>query len=258
MVPRLVILGSASAVYDAEHDNSHMLLEGDSGAILIDCSGRPLVNLKQVGVKMNDLSDLILTHFHPDHISAVPNMLMGMWLTGRVMPVRIYGLHHCLERFEELMAAFQWEEWPGFYPVTFHHLPEHEGITVLDNEDFVITAAPVRHYVPTMGLRITAKKTGFVVAYSCDTVPCPEVVRLADGADLLIHEAAGDEPLGHSSAAQAGTIATEGNARKLGLIHYNVWETNANHLIPEAQSTFKGPVFLCEDMMEIRLDKDAE
>lgn len=255
---RVVILGSASAVPDANHDNTHMLLQGPHGAILIDCVGRPLVNLNQLGLQLNDLTDLVLTHFHPDHISGVPNLIMSSWLVGRTAPLRIFGLNHCLERIEDLMAAFHWEEWPGLFPIAFHNLPEQEGITVLDNEDFHIMAAPVRHYVPTIGLRVAVKETGYVLAYSCDTVPCPETVRLAYGADLLIHEAAGDEPLGHSSAAQAGAIALEAGAKKLALIHYHVWQANTDHLLPEAKTNFPGPIFLCEDFMEIELARGKD
>lgn len=256
-MPRLVILGSASAVADANHENTHMLLQGPHSATLIDCTGRPLVDLKRIGVGLNDLTDLVLTHFHPDHVASVPNLLMSAWLLGRSAALRIYGLHHCLERMEDMMAAYHWEEWPGFFPVAFYHLPGEEGVGVLDNEDFQITASPVRHYVPTIGLRIVVKRTGFVLVYSSDTVPCPELVRLAFGADLLIHEATGDEPLGHASAAQAGEIAEEARVKRLGLIHYHVWNADTNHLIPQAKTTFSGPVFLCEDFMEIELTRGS-
>ena len=252
-MPKLVILGSASAVPDANHENSHMLLQGANSNVLIDCTGRPLVNLKKIGLGINDVSDMILTHFHPDHVGAVPQMMMASWLTGRSEAMRIYGLHHCLQRVEDLMMAYHWDEWPGFFPVAFHHLPEREGIMVMDNDDFHISASPVRHYVPTIGLRIVAKETDFVFAYSSDTVPCPETVRLSQEADLLIHEATGDEPLGHSSAVQAGAIAQEARVNRLGLIHYNVWNTDPTHLIDEAGEAFDGPVFLCEDFMEIAL-----
>ncbi len=256
-MPRLVILGTANAVPDANHENTHMVLHGRHGAILIDCVGRPLVNLQKVGIEGQELTDMILTHFHPDHVGGVPNLMMAAWLTGRKSPLRIYGLHHCLERVEDLMAAFHWDEWTGFFPVAFHHLPEREGILVMDNEDFHIVASPVRHYVPTIGLRITAKETGYIVAYSCDTVPCPETVRLAYRADLLIHEASGDEPLGHSGAVQAGAIAAEAGAKSLGLIHFPVWNADLSHLVPDAQTQFDGSVFLCEDFMEIPLSRNG-
>ncbi len=156
------------------------------------------------------------------------------------------------------MTAFHWEEWTGFYPVAFHHLPEREGILVRENDEFLITASPVRHYVPTMGLRVVAKETGFILAYSSDTVPCDEVVRLAKGADLLLHEATGDEPLGHSSAAQAGAIAQEAGVKALGLIHFHVWEATVDHLIPEAKGTFDGPIFLCKDFMDVKLRSEKK
>jgi ribonuclease Z len=252
-MPTLVILGSANAVPDGEHENSHMVLKGSHSAVLIDCVGRPLVNLKRAGIEVEALTDVILTHFHPDHVAGVPSLMMASWLVGRRSPLKIYGLHHCLERVEDLMTAFHWDEWTGFFPVAFHHLPEREGILVLDSEDFNISAAPVRHYVPTIGLRVLAKQTGFVFAYSSDTVPCPETVRLAYRADLLIHECSGDEPLGHSSASQAGAIAAEAGAKRLGLIHYPVWKRDTGSLVAEAETTFDGDVFLCEDFMHIPL-----
>ncbi len=255
-MPSLVILGSASAVPDAEHENTHMALKGEHSTVLIDCPGQPLVRLKEAGIDVRELSDAILTHFHPDHISGFPGLLMGAWLSGRSLPLRVYGLGHCLKRIEDLMAAFHWDEWRGFYPVAFHHLPEREGVLVLDTEDFHITASPVRHYVPTIGLRVVVKHTGFVFAYSSDTVPCMQTVRLAQSADLLIHEATGVEPLGHSSAAQAGAIAREAGAKTLGLIHYhvsNMSEEPPARLVEQASETFGGPVILCEDLQEIDL-----
>lgn len=255
-MPKLVILGSASAVPDAEHENTHMALQGDESSILIDCVGRPLARLRQAGIDPSAVDDVILTHFHPDHASGMPNFLMSSWLTGRTAPLRVYGLGHCLQRVEDLMMAFHWDDWVGFFPVAFHHLPERENIQVLDNADFRVTASPVKHYVPTIGLRIVVKKTGFVFAYSADTVPCDNMLRLAEGADLLIHEATGDEPLGHSSAAQAGAVAQQANARALGLIHYNVWDVPIEEqraLVKQAREHFDGPVFLCEDFQQIEL-----
>jgi ribonuclease Z len=249
----LIILGTASAVPDAMHENTHMLLRDAQSTVLIDCVGRPLVSLKRVDVGVEDVGDLILTHFHPDHVGAVPNLMMASWLIGRTSPLNVYGLDHCITRVEDSLTAFGWENWLGFFPVSFHTVPEREGVLVLENEVYRITASPVCHYVPTMGLRTTTADTGFVLAYSSDTMPCAETVRLAAGADLLIHEATGHEPLGHSSAAQAGEIARQAGVRRLGLIHYNVWEADPSHLIDEAASVFGGEVFLCEDFQRIEL-----
>ena len=88
------------------------------------------------------------------------------------------------------------------------------------------------------------------MAYSCDTEPCPEVVRLAKGADVLIHETAGSSP-GHSSAAQAGNAARTAEAKELYLIHYPTGDFDSQSLVKDAQNKFPGSVKLAEDFMEL-------
>lgn len=247
---RIVILGSAAVVSDAKHDNTHFLLVGERDSpILVDCGSNPLGKIKNLGISDDGLGDVILTHFHPDHVSGVPNMLMHMWQLGRRAPLRFYGLHHCINRTEDLMNAFLWETWPNFFPVTFHRVRERNGAPVLENEDFRITSWPVKHFIPTIGLRIENKLTGNVLAYTCDTEPTPNLLELGRNADMLIHEAAG-EGLGHSSPRQAGETATMAGAKSLYLIHYQVWNTDPAPFVPQAQQTYDGPVKLCEDYDE--------
>lgn len=243
---RIAILGTSSAVSDASHDYTHFLLMGDSSNVLVDCGSNPLAKIRSLGVAEDALQDIILTHFHPDHVSGVPNMLMHMWLLGRHSPLRFYALHHCANRVENMMLDFAWDTWPDFFPVTFNRVAEREHAPVLENDDFQVIAWPTKHFVPTIGLRITNKRTGRVLAYSCDTEPIPEIVEIARDADLLIHEAAGSG-FGHSSAAEAGAIASEANAKALYLIHYQVWNTDPRPLVDEARQTYSGPITLCED-----------
>ncbi len=243
---RVIILGSAAAVSDAEHDNTHFIIQGEGSPILIDCGSNPLGKLHKLGINDETMQDVILTHFHPDHVSGFPNMLMQLWLLGRQMPLRIYGLNHCINRIEDMMLMFAWDTWPNFFPVPQHRILERPNAPVQENDDFRITAWPTKHFIPTIGLRIENKKTGRVLAYSCDTEPIPAIVELAQGADMLIHEAAG-KGFGHSSARQAGVMATAAGAKSLYLIHYQVWNTDPTPLVAEARETFDGPVFLCED-----------
>ncbi|MCU0480601.1 MAG: MBL fold metallo-hydrolase [Anaerolineae bacterium] len=247
---RIIILGSAAAVNDAQHDYTHILLIGDKGTpVLIDAGSNPLGKIKDLGVDDEDLRDVVLTHFHPDHVSGVPNMLMHMWLLGRQSPLRFYGLHHCINRVEDMMSSFGWQEFPNFYNTTFHRISERDEARVLENDEFLITSWTVKHFVPTIGLRIVNKISGKVMAYSCDTEPTPNLYKLAQGADLLIHEAAGPPP-GHSTALQAGQVATAVGAKSLYLIHYQVWNTDPTPLVGEAAQAYDGDIILCKDFDE--------
>lgn len=245
---KLLILGSSNAIPDEKHENTHMAVIGSNHFVLIDCVNNPIVRIQQVGLDLNNLTDIIITHFHPDHVSGVPLLLMSMWLKGRNRPLNIHGLDYTLERLEKLMEFYDWDTWPNFYPVNFHRLPQEEKTLVLENQELRMLASPVHHLVPNIGLRIEFLDTNKSMAYSCDTEPCKEVENLAGGVDVLIHEAAG-EAIGHSSAAQAGEIATKAESASLYLIHYPTGDFDSQSLVKEAQKTFQGPVALAEDFM---------
>lgn len=247
---KIVVLGSAAAVNDAEHDYTHFLIIGEkTSPILIDAGSNPLGKIKNLGIDDEKLQDVILTHFHPDHVAGVPNMLMHMWLLGRKAPLRFYGLHHCINRVEDMMAGYGWLEYPDFFPTAFHRISERNRAPILENEEFRITSWPVKHFVPTIGLRIENKLTGKILAYSCDTEPTATLDEIADNADILIHEAEGNPP-GHSTATHAGQLATRVNAKSLYLIHYQVWDTDPTPLVEEARAVYQGKVQLSRDFDE--------
>lgn len=247
---KVILLGTSSAIPDSVRQNTHLAVVGKEGAVLIDCVGTPTYPLNRAGIPLESITELVATHFHPDHVSGIPLLLMNMWLLGRQEPLRICGLHHCLERLEHTMSLYSWDNWPDFFPVAFHRLPEREHVLLLEKEDFRIYSSPVRHLVPTIGLRIEGKVGSRTVAYSCDTEPCPSVIRLASGADVLIHEASG-AGVGHSSAFQAGEVARQAEVGQLLLIHYP--GSDPVELVEEARSSFGGEAALARDFMSIDL-----
>jgi ribonuclease Z len=247
---RIIFLGTASAVPTINHHNAHFILESGQRLGLVDCSGNPVVRMEEAGIDPLQLTDIILTHFHPDHVNGLPLLLMDLWLMGRKAPLTIHGLAEDMEKAEKMMDLFNWKKWTTFYPVAFHALESTEMTTVLEDEDLSILASPVCHMIPAIGLRM--KLPEGLVSYSTDTGPCEPVVRLAQGANVLIHEAAGAAK-GHSSAAEAGEEATEAEVETLVLIHYPP-EADAEALAKEAGEAFDGDILLAEDLMILELN----
>lgn len=247
-MPKLIILGTAAAVPDERHDNTHMVLLGEQRRVLVDCASNPVIRLRQIGIETNSITDIIMTHFHPDHVSGVPLLIMNMWLMKRHRQLNLYGLGHTVRLMEQLLQGFDWEDWQEF-PVEIKRLPQKNLTLVLESSDFRILCTPVKHFVPTIGLRIEFPRSGKVIAYTSDTAPTANVVWLAQGADILLHEAAGASA-GHSSAAQAGEMAQQAKVKDLCLIHYPVHTGNPQDLVQEAKRHFDGRVRLAEDFME--------
>ncbi len=243
---KIIILGSSGAVPTEESENTHFVIVGSQRVVLVDSpNNTTILRLKRAGLDFRSLTDLIVTHFHPDHTLGIPALLMNMWILGRKAPLNIHGLPHVLNRLNSLLDLYDWAEWIELFPVTFHPLSAEVLRPLLDCPDFEIRSSPVRHSVPNIGIRVDFKPSHKSFAYSCDTRPCDEVIQLAAGADVLLHEAAGDFA-GHSSANQAGEIARKAGVEKLILIHY---PTQHSTLIDEAQSAFGREVALAKDFM---------
>ena len=250
---KLIVLGSSNAIPTKDHENTHLAVVCRDRTVLIDCVSNPIVRLEQAGIDPLAINDVILTHFHPDHVSGVPLLLTDLWLMGRRTPLNIYGLDYTLERVEAMMELYSWSDWPDFFTVNFCRVSMDEMTLVFDTVDMRVYSTPVRHLLPSIGLRIELKAEGKAVAYSCDTEPCAEVERLAQGADVLLHEASGPFT-GHSSAAQAGDVARRAEVGALYLIHYPTGRYASGDLVAEAKARFPGNVHLATDLMEINLE----
>jgi len=110
-MPKITFLGTASAVPNADHQNTHLVIEGGEQVVLVDCPGNPFVRLNQAEIDPLSITDLILTHFHPDHVSGLPLLFMDLWLMKRKAPLAIYGLASVLDKCKKMMELYDWEDW---------------------------------------------------------------------------------------------------------------------------------------------------
>ena len=242
----LIVLGSAASVVDADHDTVSLVLRAREGAILIDCGGSPLYKLARLGIDMEEVRAAILTHRHADHIYGLPMLVQGLWLGGREAPLPIYGPQQALDRAQQLLELFDLAVREEMFALEWRPVPLRQGRRVLALGEVQITAAPTVHAGnDTLALRLEDTSTGRAVVYSADTEPCPALIQLAAGADLLLHEATGDHP-GHSSPAEAAEVAREAGVAQLALIHYPVRGVDLEAWRRRAAG-FPGPVSLARD-----------
>lgn len=246
---KIIVLGSAAAVPDIESDNTHLIIQEGKRVVLVDAASNPIVRVKRAGLQLNEITDLILTHFHPDHVSGVPLLMMGMWLMGRSTELHVYGLRDTINRTMKMLELFDILNWPNFFQVVYHSVPEKELQVLLNIPGLAVYGSPVCHLIPTMGLRIEIGEQKKIIAYSCDTEPCEAVIGLSRNADILFHECSG-EGTGHTSARQAGEIAKIANVRSLFLIHYPQ-DRDEKKMIAEARSVFSGKVGVAKDFQRI-------
>ena len=248
----LIVLGSSASVPDAEHDTVSLLLRGPEWAVLVECGGSPVQKLAQHGIGLEDLHALILSHHHPDHIYGLPALIQGLWIGGREAFLPIYGPQQALDRAQKLLELMDLEGREGMFAIEWQPVPLREGRELGSWGEIRISTAPVIHTSnDTIALRFENATTGQAIVYSADTEPCPALVRLAAGADLLLHEATGEYP-GHSTPAEAAEVAREAGVARLALIHYPVRGVNLEAWRLQA-AEFPGPVELAREGDRYRL-----
>ncbi len=243
---KITILGSANAVAKPDQQNAHLLFETSTRKILVDCGDHAAASLACAGVELNQITDLILTHFHADHVGSLPLVIMDMWLEKRSSPLTIYGLDITLQKAKQLLDLFDWQKWMNMFPVNFVVVPEEGFEGMIVDGEVEVTAKPVLHLIPTIGLRFQFTG-GRTVVYSCDTEPCDNLALLASNADILLQEAAGPGK-GHTSPEQAGEIAARCGVKQLVLIHYE-GRRGRQVLLSEAKDKFSGKILVAEDGM---------
>jgi ribonuclease Z len=242
----LIVLGSSASVPDAEHDTVSLVLQGSDWAILVECGGSPLQKLAQLGISLEDLSAVILSHRHPDHLYGLPALVQGLWIGGREAHLPIYGPGQALDRAKDLLALMDLSEREGMFAIEWHPVPLREGRELGTWDTIRVSTTPVQHAGnDTLALRFENSDSGRAIVYSADTEPCPALVRLAAGAELLIHEATGGHP-GHSTPAEAAEVGREAGVAQLALIHYPVRGVNLEAWRLQA-AEFRGPVTLARE-----------
>lgn len=102
-------------------------------------------------------------------------------------------------------------------------------------------------------------KKGRKIVYSGDTRPTEVIMRLAEGADVLIHEATFDDDMagraaedGHSTASQAAEMASAAQVGLLILTHISSRYPDPGVLLEQARRIFPN-TRTAEDLMEIEV-----
>ncbi|HDQ40031.1 MAG TPA: MBL fold metallo-hydrolase [Desulfonatronum sp.] len=189
-----------------------------------------------------------ISHFHGDHFLGVPLLLLRFWEEGRTKPLTIMGQKGVEEKlWSSFDLAFPQFKTRLQYPV--HCLEAAPGKTIeLAGAQWSFTANDHSVLAPCLAVRLACN--GKSVFYSGDGRPTPSTADLAQGVDLLIHEAYGLEPdtPGHGGVPGCLELAEKTRAKSLALVHVNrrVRQEKAGVIRDMLATALKGRGFLPE------------
>ena len=254
---RLVVLGSGTALPDADRENSCYAWQNDAGLVLLDCGGSPYRRLLKYGLDPLQLRAIFISHNHPDHLMGLPALLLHLWLAQHRQQLHVFGNPSAMRTAQAVVAAAEL----GIHAVVpvFHTLPDQGGPLDLPFDlGERLTAAPTYHSRPTLALRLDSDRHGGLV-YGADSGPCPALVELARGAHTLIHECTVPTHYdSHATPEEAAATAQQAGVRRLILTHYS-----PRYTAPEAEvlarvaAGFSGQINIAHDGEVFDLDPAA-
>lgn len=274
----VTLLGTGTPRPDPERSGPATLIEAGDTKILIDVGRGTTTRLGQVGLGPADISAVLVTHMHSDHLAGLPDL----WLLGylppwyRDCPLPVYGPPGTDDLAAGLEQAFRTETegreagfrpGPRIEPVEIGHegpVFEHGGVTV--------TAIAVDHIPNSYAFRVDYEGRSVVV--SGDTRPSDNLVRHAQGADLLVHEvmAISDSVLdanpraapvmrgvlgNHTTPEQAARVARRIAPRMLVFNHVSLAGVTDDEVVAAVRSAYDGPVAVGRDLMAILVGEEV-
>lgn len=278
---RLILLGTGGGPTPKKgRSASAQVIVVGKDSYVVDCGNGVARQMVAAGLKLGSIRDVFVTHHHSDHNADYGNLLLLAWATDLAHRVDTYGptpLKRMTELFLEMndvdiRTRTVDEGRPALAPLIHAHEITGPGV-VMEDENVKVTAAVVRHppLDPAFAYRFDTARRSIVI--SGDTAPSDNLVRLAQGADVLVHEVMylpaietliATEPnavrlkehllASHTTAEQVGRMATATKVKTLVLSHLvpggfpfvedRVW-------LEAVRPYFAGEIIVGRDLLEV-------
>jgi ribonuclease BN (tRNA processing enzyme) len=278
---RLILLGTGGGPRPNKVRNqSAWVVLVNNVPYVVDCGGGVSRQLVFAGVHLATLKHIFITHHHSDHNLEYGNLTYNAWVSGFKGRIDTYGpppLEKITKAFFDLNAydiniRIPDEGRSSLAPMIHVHEISGNG-PVMQDENVKVTAALVNHppVVPSFAYRFDTPQTSIV--FSGDTTPFDNLIKLAKGADILVHEVLHKPSLArllarvpnadrllehivasHTTHIDVGKVAKEAGVKTLVLTHFvpaddpsvteEMWAEGP-------RQNFGGKIIVGKDLMEI-------
>lgn len=278
---RLILLGTGGGPRPRKASSaSAQVIVSDGVAYVVDCGNGVARQMAIADVPLSSIRHVFVTHQHSDHNADYGNLIWLAWTAGLRSRVDTWGPPPLVRMTRLFFRMNQYdmdvrranEGRIPLRPLVHAHELRKAG-EVLHDERVKITSALVQHppVVPAFAYRFDGADRSIVI--SGDTAPSRNLVKLASGADILVHSAMYPEGidrmvaripnadtlkasiLAHqTSAEQAGRIAQEAGVKTLVLSHLvppDDPQITEQMWTDAARRQFRGTTIVGRDLMEL-------
>jgi ribonuclease Z len=277
---KVTLLGTGTPRPVMQRFGPSILVEAGGQKLLFDCGRGCTQRLYQAKVPFSEVTALFLTHLHSDHIVGIPDLWLTGWINGRRTPLRVWGPRGTQQMMKGLGQAYEFdihirrdvdEQIPG-EGVVEKATDIEEGV-VYEDGGVKVTAFNVDHGLvkPALGYRVDYG--GHSVVLSGDTRYSENLIKFAQGSDVLIHEVLAanayealnaaltkrqmEKVMAHHTKTEEAAMVFAKVKPKLA-VYSHIVPPNATDLLSDTRKGYSGPVEVGEDLMSIEIGDKVE
>lgn len=234
----VIFLGTSAASPSVERGFSCIGVV-DEDITLMDCGDGAIRNILKFGVDVRNISNILLTHYHSDHLSGLTQIIETMSIRKKQGEVNIYGppgLSGYLSAVQRTTNVALHRN----FAVNVTEMSAGKEFTLGDKH---VSTFEMDHTLPCLGYRLGVH--GRIISFTGDTQPCSALRELGMNSDIFIHEATflqkdieKARPPKHSTPLDAATAASLANASSLVLTHVNDDNERSEAMLLEAKRKF--------------------
>ncbi|MCX7590237.1 MAG: MBL fold metallo-hydrolase [Kiritimatiellae bacterium] len=234
---KFILLGSGAVRPDLERWGPAQLIQVGGENLLFDCGRGASMRLVQAGIPLESICRVFFTHHHFDHNCDFAYLFLTSWLLGRNVPMQIVGPRGTREVCDGLFRCVYLADimTRRGHPLYGEHGEEYcvheitENSAVFETPTYRIRIVHVSHRAPILdNLAYRVEADGKSIVVVGDTVLDRNLMELAQGTDLLVHECSFPSTIlkrerweaFHTAPRELGKWARESGVKQLLLKHF--------------------------------------
>lgn len=188
MPARLIILGAGSALPTRDNFPTSQILELRDKQYMIDCGEGTQIRMRQMGLKINRLGHIFISHLHGDHCFGLIGLISSFGMLNRTADLYIHGPIGIADLFEPQLQFFC-ENIP--FKVVFEEFDAGKNKLIFEDRSVEVHSIPLKHRVPCSGFLFREKtKDRHIMREMIDfyQVPIARINLIKKGADFVTEE----------------------------------------------------------------------